>query len=28
MSPDAVLSIIGIVYGALGCLMQKDWKKL
>ena len=24
----AVLSIIGIVYGALACLMQKDWKKL
>ncbi len=24
----AVLSIIGIVYGALVCLMQKDWKKL
>ena len=23
-----VLSIIGIVYGALACLMQKDWKKL
>jgi len=24
----AILSIIGIVYGALACLMQKDWKKL
>ncbi|MGA2722083.1 MAG: NADH-quinone oxidoreductase subunit M [Bryobacteraceae bacterium] len=24
----AVLSIIAIVYGALACLMQKDWKKL
>ncbi len=24
----AVLSIIAIVYGALTCLMQKDWKKL
>src|SRR5947208_15572 len=24
----AVLSIIGIVYGALACLMQKEWKKL
>ena len=24
----ATLSIIGIVYGALACLMQKDWKKL
>ena len=24
----AVLSIIGIVYGALASLMQKDWKKL
>jgi NADH-quinone oxidoreductase subunit M len=24
----AVLSIIGIVYGALACLMQTDWKKL
>ncbi|MBI3470320.1 MAG: NADH-quinone oxidoreductase subunit M [Candidatus Solibacter usitatus] len=24
----AVLSIIGIIYGALACLMQKDWKKL
>ena len=24
----AVLSIVGIVYGALACLMQKDWKKL
>src|ERR1022692_3850294 len=24
----AVLSMIGIVYGALACLMQKDWKKL
>ena len=24
----AMLSIIGIVYGALACLMQKDWKKL
>ncbi len=24
----AVLSIIGIIYGALVCLMQKDWKKL
>src|SRR4051794_39718512 len=24
----AVLSIIGIVYGALACLMQKDWKEL
>lgn len=24
----AVLSIIGIVYGALACMMQKDWKKL
>ncbi|MCC7173804.1 MAG: NADH-quinone oxidoreductase subunit M [Bryobacterales bacterium] len=24
----AVLSIIAIVYGALVCLMQKDWKKL
>ena len=24
----AVLSIVGIVYGALVCLMQKDWKKL
>ena len=24
----AVLSLIGIVYGALACLMQKDWKKL
>jgi NADH-quinone oxidoreductase subunit M len=24
----AVLSIVGIVYGALLCLMQKDWKKL
>jgi NADH-quinone oxidoreductase subunit M len=23
-----VLSLIGIVYGALACLMQKDWKKL
>src|ERR1017187_2284563 len=23
-----VLSVIGIVYGALACLMQKDWKKL
>jgi NADH-quinone oxidoreductase subunit M len=23
-----ILSIIGIVYGALACLMQKDWKKL
>jgi NADH-quinone oxidoreductase subunit M len=23
-----VLSIVGIVYGALACLMQKDWKKL
>jgi NADH-quinone oxidoreductase subunit M len=22
------LSIVGIVYGALACLMQKDWKKL
>ena len=24
----AVLSIVGIVYGAAVCLMQKDWKKL
>lgn len=24
----AILSIIAIVYGALACLMQKDWKKL
>ncbi len=24
----AALSIIGIIYGALVCLMQKDWKKL
>jgi hypothetical protein len=24
----ALLSIIAIVYGALACLMQKDWKKL
>jgi len=24
----AILSIIGIIYGALACLMQKDWKKL
>src|SRR5580700_7952471 len=24
----AVLSIVGIIYGALVCLMQKDWKKL
>ncbi len=24
----SVLSIIAIVYGALACLMQKDWKKL
>src|ERR1044072_3981334 len=24
----AVLSIIGIIYGALVCLMQQDWKKL
>src|ERR1700761_9501465 len=24
----AVLSMIGIVYGALACLMQTDWKKL
>src|SRR5947207_7115746 len=24
----AALSIVGIVYGALVCLMQKDWKKL
>jgi NADH-quinone oxidoreductase subunit M len=24
----AVLSILGIVYGALACMMQKDWKKL
>ena len=24
----AILSMIGIVYGALACLMQKDWKKL
>ena len=24
----SLLSIIGIVYGALACLMQKDWKKL
>jgi len=24
----AVLSLIGIVYGALACMMQKDWKKL
>ena len=24
----AVLSIIGIIYGALVSLMQKDWKKL
>jgi NADH-quinone oxidoreductase subunit M len=24
----AVVSIIAIVYGALACLMQKDWKKL
>jgi len=24
----AILSIIGIIYGALVCLMQKDWKKL
>src|SRR2546422_9336104 len=24
----AVLSIIGIIYGALVCLMQSDWKKL
>jgi NADH-quinone oxidoreductase subunit M len=24
----AVLSIIAIIYGALACLMQKDWKKL
>ena len=24
----AILSLIGIVYGALACLMQKDWKKL
>ncbi len=24
----AVLSLIAIVYGALACLMQKDWKKL
>jgi NADH-quinone oxidoreductase subunit M len=23
-----ILSIVGIVYGALACLMQKDWKKL
>jgi NADH-quinone oxidoreductase subunit M len=28
VSVMAVLSIIGIVYGALACLMQKDWKKL
>ena len=24
----ALLSLIGIVYGALACMMQKDWKKL
>src|SRR5690349_12327366 len=24
----AIVSIIGIIYGALVCLMQKDWKKL
>jgi len=24
----AVLSIVGIIYGALVCLMQQDWKKL
>jgi len=24
----AFLSIVGIVYGALACMMQKDWKKL
>jgi NADH-quinone oxidoreductase subunit M len=24
----AILSMIGIVYGALACMMQKDWKKL
>jgi NADH-quinone oxidoreductase subunit M len=24
----AILSIVGILYGALVCLMQKDWKKL
>src|ERR1022692_3855161 len=24
----AVLSIVGIIYGALVCMMQKDWKKL
>jgi len=24
----AILSIVGIIYGALVCLMQKDWKKL
>jgi NADH-quinone oxidoreductase subunit M len=23
-----ILSLIGIVYGALACMMQKDWKKL
>jgi NADH-quinone oxidoreductase subunit M len=28
VSAMAVLSIIAIVYGALVCLMQKDWKKL
>ncbi len=28
ISVMAVLSIIGIVYGALASLMQKDWKKL
>src|SRR5689334_23468204 len=24
----AILSLIGIIYGALVCLMQSDWKKL
>jgi NADH-quinone oxidoreductase subunit M len=28
ISAMGVLSLIGIVYGALACLMQKDWKKL
>ncbi|HTS28613.1 MAG TPA: NADH-quinone oxidoreductase subunit M [Bryobacteraceae bacterium] len=28
VSAMAFLSLVGIVYGALACLMQKDWKKL
>jgi NADH-quinone oxidoreductase subunit M len=28
ISTMGILSLIGIVYGALACLMQKDWKKL